>query len=150
MGRGVALILFLVLVVGGGLIIGILTSPGDWYAQLEKPAINPPGWVFGPVWTALYVLVAVAGWRVWRRWPSSWAMWLWWVQLGLNFLWSPIFFSAHQVGLALMVVVLLLAAIAGFVAAAWRRDRLAAWLFVPYGAWVAFATVLNASILALN
>jgi benzodiazapine receptor len=75
---------------------------------------------------------------------------LWWTQLALNFLWSPLFFAAHQVGLALIVVVLMLVTILAFIAASWRRDRVAAWLFVPYAAWVMFASVLNASIFALN
>jgi tryptophan-rich sensory protein len=150
MSRGPALILFLVLVVGGGLAIGFLGAPGEWYAGLAKPSFNPPRWVFAPVWIALYVLIAVAGWRVWRSDASGWPMRLWWTQLVLNFLWSPIFFSAHRIGLALVVVLLLLAAILAFIVASWRQDRLAAWLFAPYAAWVAFASVLNAAIFALN
>jgi tryptophan-rich sensory protein len=106
--------------------------------------------VFGPVWTALYILIAIAGWRVWRRDRGGWLMKLWWAQLILNFLWSPIFFTAHQVGLALSVTVMLLVAILAFIVTAWRADRAVAWLFVPYAAWVAFASVLNASIFALN
>ena len=141
---------FLVLVVGGGLAIGYLTAPGEWYAQLAKPAFTPPGWLFGPVWAALYILIAIAGWRIWRRDRLGWLMKFWWGQLILNFIWSPVFFSAHQIGLALVVILLLLAAILAFIATAWRQDRAAAWLFVPYAAWVAFASVLNASILALN
>ena len=147
---GPALPLFLALVVGGGLAIGYFTAPGEWYAQLEKPGFNPPGWVFGPVWTVLYVLIAIAGWRVWRRDSSGRPMRLWWGQLALNFLWSPVFFAAHLIGPALAIVLLLLAVILGFIAAAWRQDRAAALLFVPYAAWVAFAAVLNASILVLN
>ena len=77
-------------------------------------------------------------------------MTLWWTQLVLNFLWSPVFFGAHQIGLALAVILLLLAAILAFIATAWRQNRVAAWLFVPYAAWVAFASVLNGSIFALN
>jgi tryptophan-rich sensory protein len=149
MTRRFSLILFLVLVVGGGLVIGYLTAPGDWYAQLDKPAFNPPGWVFGPVWTVLYILIAIAGWRVWRG-DRGRPMKLWWTQLGLNFLWPLVFFWAHQIGLALALIVLLLAAILAFIAATWREDRAAAWLFAPYAAWVAFASVLNASIFALN
>jgi translocator protein len=149
-GKWVSLVLFLVLVVGGGLVIGYLTAPGEWYAQLAKPAFNPPAWVFGPAWTTLYILIAIAGWRVWRRDRSGWAMTLWWVQLGLNFAWSPVFFAAHQIGLALVIVVALFAVILAFMAAAWRRVPVAAWLFVPYAAWVAFASVLNASIWSLN
>ena len=148
--RRLALILFLVLVVGGGLAIGYLTAPGAWWARLAKPSFTPPGWVFGPAWTALYVLIAVGGWRAWRRDRAGWPMKLWWTQLVLNFLWSPIFFSARQIGLALAVILLLLAAILAFVVASWRQDRAAAWLFAPYAAWVAFASALNASIFALN
>jgi tryptophan-rich sensory protein len=146
----IVLILFLVLVAGGGLVIGFLTAPGDWYAGLAKPSFNPPGWIFAPIWTVLYVLIAVAGWRISRNDPSGWPMRLWWTQLVLNFLWSPIFFSAHQIGLALVVILLLLAAILAFIALAWRQHRLAAWLFAPYAAWVAFASVLNAEIFVLN
>jgi tryptophan-rich sensory protein len=145
-----ALFLFIVVVVGGGLAIGYLTAPGEWYASLAKPSFNPPAAVFAPVWTVLYVLIAVAGWRIWCKDAGSRAMRLWWGQLALNFLWSPTFFAAHQIGLALLIVVLLLAAILAFIAVSWRQDRLAAWLFAPYGAWVAFASVLNAAIFALN
>jgi translocator protein len=148
--KWVSLAVFLVVVMGGGLAIGYVTAPGAWYAGLAKPAFNPPAWVFGPAWTTLYILIAVAGWRVWRREPGGWAMMLWWAQLCLNFAWSPVFFSAHRIGLALVIVVALLAVILAFMAAAWRRDRLAAWLFAPYAAWVAFASVLNASIWSLN
>jgi benzodiazapine receptor len=150
MNHRVSLILFLVLVLGGGLAIGYLTAPGEWYAQLTKPAVNPPGWIFGPVWTVLYVIIAVAGWRVWQRDRGGWPLKLWWAQLALNFLWTPIFFANHRIGLALVVILLLLAAILAFIATASRQDRVAAWLFAPYAAWVAFASVLNASLLALN
>jgi tryptophan-rich sensory protein len=150
MPRQLTLVLFLALVVGGGLIIGYLTAPGEWYAGLVKPLFNPPNWVFAPVWTVLYVLIAVAGWRTFVRDRAGFPMKLWWGQLALNFIWSPVFFAAHQIGLALLVILLLLAAIIAFIAASWRQDRFAAWLFAPYAAWVAFASVLNASIFALN
>jgi tryptophan-rich sensory protein len=144
------LTLFLLLVVGGGLAIGFLTAPGEWYAGLAKPPFNPPNWVFAPVWTVLYVLIAVAGWRTFERDRSSWPMKLWWAQLVLNFLWSPVFFAAHRIGLALLVILLLLAAILAFLVMSWRQSRVAAWLFAPYAAWVAFAAVLNGSIWLLN
>ncbi len=150
MNDRLALVLFVVLVVGGGLAIGYVTAPGEWYAQLDKPAFNPPNWLFGPVWTVIYALIAGAGWRAWRRDRTGWPMRLWWTQLVLNFLWTPVFFVAHQVGLALAIILLLLATILGFVITSWWQDRVAAGLFIPYGAWVAFASVLNASILALN
>ncbi len=145
-----ALILFLILVVGGGLTIGFLTAPGAWYAGLTKPSFNPPNWLFAPVWTALYVLIGIAGWRTFERDRGGWPMRLWWAQLALNFLWSPAFFAAHQIALALGIILLLLAAILAFIGASWRQDWVAAWLFVPYAAWVAFASALNAAILALN
>jgi benzodiazapine receptor len=145
-----ALILFLLLVVGGGIAIGYLTAPGDWYAGLAKPSFNPPNWVFGPTWTILYVLIAVAGWRVWRIDSSGWTMRLWWVQLALNFLWTPAFFGAHRIGLALAVILLLLSVIVAFIALSWRQHRTSAWLFMPYAAWVGFASLLNAAIFALN
>lgn len=144
------LTLFLLLVVGGGLAIGFLTAPGEWYAGLAKPPFNPPNWVFAPVWTVLYVVIAVAGWRTFERDRSSWPMKLWWAQLVLNFLWSPVFFAAHRIGLALLVILLLLAAILAFLVMSWRQSRVAAWLFAPYAAWVAFAAVLNGSIWLLN
>lgn len=141
---------FLLLVVGGGLLIGFFTAPGPWYEALAKPSFNPPNWLFGPVWTVLYVLIAIAGWRIWRAHRGSGAMKLWWLQLVLNFLWSPVFFGAEQVGLALVVILALLATILAFIAIAWRIDKSAAWLFVPYAMWVAFASLLNAAILMLN
>ena len=150
MNRYASLVIFLVLVIGGGLAIGFLTAPGEWYAGLAKPSFNPPNWIFAPVWTVLYALIAAAGWRVWQCKSDVWPIRLWWAQLLLNFLWSPIFFAAHQINLALVVILLLLAVILVFIATSWRRDRAAALLFIPYAAWVAFASVLNASILVLN
>lgn len=144
------MVLFISLVLGGGLAIGYFTAPGEWYRSLEKPAFNPPNWIFGPVWSALYVMIGIAGWRIWRADSGSLAMKLWWAQLALNFLWSPTFFTAHQIGAALAIILALLATIVLFIASARRVDRVAAWLFAPYAAWVAFASALNASILTLN
>ena len=150
MENPIVLVLFLVLVLGGGTAVGLMTLPGEWYACLAKPAFNPPDWVFGPVWTLLYVMIAVAGWRTWNRHRHGGTMQVWIVQLALNFLWSPIFFAAHWIGLALAVILLLLIAILTFIVMSWNKDRAAAWLFVPYAAWVAFASLLNASIWYLN
>ena len=126
---------------------------GTWYRTLQKPEFNPPDWVFAPVWTLLYVLIAVAGWRVWRRRgfgaaPGAAAAYA--TQLALNLAWSFIFFAGRMIGAALADIVLLLAAIA-ITAALFRRiDRVAAWLLAPYGAWVAFAAVLNHALWRLN
>ncbi|MGE3302691.1 MAG: TspO/MBR family protein [Hyphomonadaceae bacterium] len=143
-------VLFFALVVGGGLAIGGLFEPGPWYAALNKPSYNPPNWAFPLAWSALYILIAIAGWRTWRRDRGGAAMVLWWLQLVLNFAWTPIFFGAHAIAAALGVLVLLLVAIAAFIAASWRSDRVAACLFIPYGAWVAFAGAINAALLVLN
>jgi benzodiazapine receptor len=150
MYRRLSLFAFVVFVTGGGLLIGYLTTPGAWYAGLAKPAFTPPGWVFGAVWTPLYVLIAIAGWRAARRGPAAWPIKLWWAQLVLNFSWSPIFFSAHRIDLGLVVILLLLVPVLAFIATAWRVDRLAAGLFVPYAAWVMFAFALNLAIFLMN
>lgn len=150
LNRLLPLVLFLVLAVGGGMVIGALTAPGAWYAELTKPSFNPPGWVFGPVWTVLYVMIGLAGWLSWQNDPAGLPMKLWWAQMALNFMWSPAFFSAQQIGLALVVILLLLAVILWFIIAAWNRNRRAALLFLPYAAWVAFAALLNATIFAIN
>ncbi|WP_296346013.1 TspO/MBR family protein [Reyranella sp.] len=147
----ISLIGFLVLVVGGGLAIGMVTGPDEWFARLTKPSVNPPNWLFAPVWTSLYVMIAIAGWRI-RQNGSSGARnkLLWWLQLALNFIWSPIFFVAHRIDLALAVIVLLLVSIIVFIARNLNGDRVAAFLFVPYALWVAFATSLNYALLRLN
>ncbi|HZH08348.1 MAG TPA: TspO/MBR family protein [Lautropia sp.] len=144
------LVLFLVLVLGVGLVIGRAAAPAEWYIGLAKPSFNPPAWVFPPAWTTLYIFIAIAGWRTWHRDRSGVPMKMWWGQLVFNFLWSPVFFVAHQIGLAFIVALLMLAFILAFIATSWHRDRVAAALFLPYAAWVGFASVLNASIWTLN
>jgi len=149
--RIAALFAFLIVVLGCASLIGLAVRPDPWYATLDKPPFNPPDWVFAPVWTALYVMIAIAGWRTWMRegWQSR-AMLLWLMQMALNFAWTPMFFGAHVPDAALIVIVCLLIAIVAFIREAWPRDRVAAWLFVPYAAWVAFACVLNGAIMVLN
>lgn len=141
---------FVVLVVGAGMFIGTQTSPGVWYAALEKPFFNPPNWVFGPVWFTLYVLIAIAGWRTFLSGPVSLAMGLWVLQMLLNWGWSPAFFAAENLWLGVAVIVPLLAVILAFIVERWNRDRISALLFLPYAAWVGFATLLNLSLALLN
>lgn len=143
-------LLFVIIVMGGGITIGVITAPGDWYANLQKPFFNPPNWVFGPVWTVLYLMIAYVGWRIWQFENAAPLKRLWVMQMGLNFLWSPVFFAAQQPGVALAVIICLLLTIIMFLRASWGTDRLSALLFGPYLAWVGFATVLNASIAFLN
>lgn len=144
------LFLFFALVLGGGLVIGIVTAPGVWYATLNKPPFSPPNWIFAPVWTTLYIMIAIAGWRTWEKGRNTRPMKLWWAQLALNFSWSPIFFSAHRTDIALGTILLLLITIIGFIMITWRQDKIVSLLFAPYAAWVAFASVLNGSIWLLN
>lgn len=141
---------FLAVVIGVGSLIGISTAPGEWYASLNKPPFNPPNWIFGPVWFALYVLIAIAGWRTFIRAPGGFAMKLWVGQMLLNWLWSPTFFTLHWLWPAMLVILATLAMIVAFIAVNWRQDRAAAWMFVPYAAWVSFASLLNLSIAILN
>jgi tryptophan-rich sensory protein len=141
---------FIVLVVGGGMAVGALTGPDAWFAGLAKPSFNPPNWLFAPVWTVLYIMIGIAGWLVWTRARASAAMQVWWGQLVLNFLWSPVFFGLHRIGLALAIIGVMALAIWGFVALTARRLPWASALFVPYGLWVSFATVLNGTFWLLN
>jgi benzodiazapine receptor len=148
--RNLRLALFVVLVVGTGFATGFLNPPGGWYAALAKPWLNPPNWVFAPVWSIVYLLVAIAGWRTWERDRNSMAMTLWWVQMALNFLWSPVFFTAHWPVAALAVIIVLLVSIVAFIARQWSSDKISAALFIPYAAWVGFASILNFEIVRLN
>lgn len=133
--------------------LGAFFTPGEWYAQLKKPAWNPPGWIFGPVWTALYTLMAVSAWLVWRRGgftTQGRALGLFLLQLSLNALWSPLFFGLQQPALAFVDILLLWLAILGTVRIFWRVRRNAGILLLPYLAWVTFAAVLNFTLWQLN
>jgi benzodiazapine receptor len=132
---------------------GVWFPPDTWYAHLEKPSWNPPNWLFGPVWSALYLLMGISAWMVWRRdgfGRAGGALTLFLVQLGLNALWTPVFFGMRRPDLALFVIVTLLIMIAATRKAFRRHDRLAAWLLVPYLLWVGFATALNAALWRMN
>ena len=125
----------------------------DWYPTLVKPAWNPPAWLFGPVWTVLYLAMAVAAWLVWRR--AGWAgarlaLTLFMVQLTLNAAWSIIFFGLRNPGAAVVEVMVLWAAILGTLVLFWQVSVPAGILFIPYLTWVSFAAVLNFSIWRLN
>jgi len=135
----------------GGIITA--TSVDTWYQTLEKPPFNPPDWVFAPVWTALYILMGIAAWRVWRLRSfevTGKALTVFAVQLGLNLAWSFLFFGFQRIDLALVEIVILLCTIITNMVMFWRIDRLAGLLFVPYAVWVTYATVLNASLWLLN
>lgn len=127
--------------------------PGGWYDALDKPFFTPPSWLFGPVWTVLYLAMAVSGWLVWRRRGfsgASAAMALFFVQLALNLGWSVVFFGLEAPELGLIEILVLWTAILLTLLAFRRVSRPAALLLVPYLAWVTFAALLNAGIWLLN
>jgi tryptophan-rich sensory protein len=156
--RGVEVLVLAVLVavnLAVGALDGLAAQDGvdGWYADADKVAWTPPDGVFAPVWTVLYVLMAVAAWLVWRR--SGWsgargALTLYVVQLALNAAWTPVFFNGRLPWVALAVIVVLLGVLVATAFAFARHSRAAAWLLVPYVAWVAYATTLNLGVAVLN
>lgn len=145
------LLLLNVLVAGGG---SIASSSGveGWYADAGKPSWVPPNWVFAPVWTVLYVMMAVAAWLIWRRHGARvarTALVLYFVQLALNAAWTPVFFGAEQLGWGLVVILLLEVALVATIVAFHRLTPWVAWLLGPYLVWALYATTLNAGVAAL-
>jgi translocator protein len=143
---------FIALSLAAGFLGGLAADTGSWYQELDKPPLNPPSWLFGPVWTALYVLIGVAAYLAWRA-PAPGrgaALAAWGAQLVLNLVWSLVFFGAHRPGWALVDIVALLVAIVVTMVLFARRSRAGALLLLPYLLWVAFASYLNAGIVVLN
>jgi benzodiazapine receptor len=142
------------LAVGG--MSGLATAHGiqDWYPSLVKPSFTPPSWLFGPVWTLLYLMMGTAAFLVWQKgWESGAvkaALALFAIQLILNGLWSVLFFGMRWPGLALAEILLLWISIGGTIALFWRVAPVAGLLLLPYDAWVTFAVVLNGAIWLLN
>ncbi len=129
---------------------GILFQPGAWYAQMRKPSWTPPNWAFGPVWTVLYIMIAIAGWLVWREAGPGPAIFLWGAQLVLNAMWSWLFFGRRRMDLAFVDVVLLWLSVAAFAVAAIPVSTTASLLFLPYLVWVTIAGALNLSVWQMN
>ena len=129
---------------------GAIFMPGPWYRALSKPSWTPPDWAFGPAWTVLYLMIAVAGWLVWTEQGSGPAIWFWAANIVFNGAWSWLMFGMKRIGWALADAIAMLLTIVGFIATAWPVSQTAALLFVPYLAWVTFATALNWAILARN
>lgn len=142
-----AAIIFVV-AVGAG--IGTTVGPDEWYRALVKPSFNPPAWVFGPVWTVLYVFIGIAFARTFMRQPRGPAMQVWIVQMLLNWSWTPLWFGLHLMWAAFAVIVALWLSILAFILITRKDDPVSALLFLPYLAWVSFAGVLNGTIAALN
>lgn len=141
---------FFVITFAAPAVSAFIEMPGTWYDGLNKPPWNPPPWLFGPVWTLLYTLMAVAAWMVWQRVGFARPLMLYFVQLGLNAVWTPVFFSAHALVPALIVIAALWVAILLTLLSFWRVNTVAGWLFVPYLGWVTFASYLNFTLWRLN
>ena len=153
--RWIGLALFVVVCLGAGGLGAIATTPeiDGWYKTIEKPAWNPPDYIFGPVWTTLFLMMAIAGWLVWQRAgarDAAMALTLFGIQLVLNVAWSWIFFAAHQPGWAFAEMIILWLAILATTVAFFRSSQSAGWLMLPYLAWVSFASVLNFAIWRMN
>jgi tryptophan-rich sensory protein len=152
---GLIVALLLPFVVVGLGVAATSSSLSDWYLTLKKPAWNPPPWLFGPVWTVLYLMMGLSSWLVWRegpRQPAGVKQALVWyaVQLGLNALWSIFFFGMRQIGLALVDIIALWITLLITIIKFWQIRSVAGWLMTPYLLWVTFATALNSAIWWLN
>ena len=146
-----SLVIFIILVILTSM-FGAVFRPGPWYDELIKPVLTPPGWVFSPAWLTLYLMIAVAGWLLWKKTGSlrNPAMICWGAQLVVNALWSWLFFGLQRPGLAFMNITILLCLIVAFILYAWPLNRASSYLFVPYALWVCFAAYLNLGIVILN
>lgn len=144
------LFLFLLVVNGIGAWIGMSVPKGAWFDALQKPAFQPPDWVFAPVWTLLYILTAITGWRVFCVEDDPLLRILWILQLALNYAWPVVFFGLQQLGWALAVCAVLTLTLALFLRQARREDPISSWLMLPVFLWCGFATLLTAALWSLN
>ena len=131
-------------------LLGVFAMPDLWYEALNKPTWNPPPWIFGPVWSLLYLMMAIAAWLVWRRVGFQRPLSLYFTQLALNAAWTPIFFGAHELGWALAEIILLWLAILLTMRGFFRVSKPAGWMLAPYLAWVTFAAFLNFTLWRMN
>jgi translocator protein len=146
---------WITLVLGLGSGIGIFFGPDEWFQTIAKPTWNPPGWLFGPVWTVLYIMVGISVWLIQQRRDVSSAakasaMRLFWIQLVLNLAWTPIFFGLHSPALAFVLICALWITIVLTISAFGKISTWAGYLLIPYLAWVSFALILNGTIWLMN
>ena len=149
------LIVSLLLPLGLGALASLFTSEAvpEWYETLNRPSFNPPNWLFGPVWTILYILMGISLFLIWKQSANkerNLAIVVFLLQLALNFAWSFIFFSFNMIGFALIEIILLWISIIVMLVLFYRIKPMAAYINIPYLIWVTFATILNASFYLLN
>jgi tryptophan-rich sensory protein len=146
----------LLIVLAIGVVASLFTTPQipGWYAQLQKPSFNPPNWLFAPVWTLLYLLIAIAAYLAWKRRDDTplynTAKWIYFLQLLFNSSWSIVFFGLHQIFMALIIIILLWLSIIANMVYFSHFSKTASWLLLPYLLWVSFAALLNFSVGILN
>ncbi|MGZ5286575.1 MAG: TspO/MBR family protein [Flavisolibacter sp.] len=156
MKNGWKLLISILIPLGIGFLGSYFTRPeiDTWYQTIQKPSWQPPSWIFGPVWTTLYIMMGIAFFLVWKNQSGNHnkkpAMIFWCLQLVLNFFWSYIFFNRHELGLALAEIILLWIFILITIILFGRVSKVAAWLMVPYISWVSFAAMLTYTIYSLN
>ena len=121
-----------------------------WYSQLILAPFNPPAWVFGPVWTMLYVLMSVAIWKIWYNTKDKYVLKIYLIHLFFNSTWSVVFFGFHQVGLALINLIIILAFIVFLLKEYFKRDKISFYLMIPYFLWSSYAIILNGYIFIYN
>lgn len=154
--QGIELVTAVIICEAAGLLGSVFTFSAipTWYASLVKPPLNPPSWIFGPVWTTLYALMGIAAFLVWQKRAkdkkADEALRVFALQLALNALWSILFFGIHQAGLAFLEIVLMWLAIVWTMIAFYRISKPAAYLLAPYILWVSFAAYLNFALWFLN
>jgi len=152
----IPLVVSLLITLAIGFVASLVTRPqiAGWYSTLVKPSFNPPSWLFAPVWTAIYILIAIAAYLVWERRDNSTnyatARAVYVIQLALNFAWSIVFFGCHSILGALLVILLLWMSIVLNVRWFGKFNKIAGWLLLPYFLWVSFAAFLNYNIYLLN
>ena len=149
----VSAVLICFLAGGIGTLFTVSAIP-TWYATLNKPFFSPPNWLFGPAWTTLYMLMGISAATIWQKGIKNKkikdAIYLFGIQLGLNAIWSPVFFGAKNLLLALVIIILMWIYILKTILAFRKIDKIASYLLYPYIAWVSFATVLNFAVWLLN
>ena len=132
----------------GGFTTSTFKEP--WYSQLILAPFNPPAWVFGPVWTTLYVLMSVAIWKIWYNTKDKYVLKIYLIHLFFNSTWSVVFFGFHQVGLALINLIIILAFIVFLLKEYFKRDKISFYLMIPYFLWSSYALILNSYIFIYN
>ena len=143
----ILLITFLASAIGG---FTTANFKEPWYSQIILPSFNPPSWVFGPVWTTLYILMSIAIWRIWIKYNDNKILNLYFFHLFFNMIWSIIFFGFHQIGLALLDLFIILIFIVLLMKIYYSKDKISFSLMVPYFLWSSYALVLNFNIFILN